>query len=327
MGVPSHYQQEIVHWNPKIPGRKTPDVQFECVRSPGDPAGEEFGLTITGFAEGEPSRLNAVEAGEQRGEWTVATGLRFDQLEPTPADMQRMAVEGVQFLAGHFGRGVLPANLRTSSLAAVGLLGVEAAPESFSRVSSMAPFPLMNEHLGKLPLIGSTAFMRRLEVALLLGFITPIQMAHHVFNPAVRSMAGNAKKELSDYGADRNTRLDYGFHPEHGGRVAEAAVKLMLTHDWFGVFGRSDVLVRRGLAAESLRSAAERLDIDPSIVDARLVSVPGPHAPISSREGLVQFNRMLDGPPQPEAAADPAPGRPVPGLVRRLGSLTKRLAA
>ncbi len=324
MGTPSDYRQEIVHWNPRLPGqRKRPDVQFECVTSPGDPTGGEFGLTITGFAEGEPSRLAAVAAAEERGEWMAVTGLRFDQLPPTPANMERMAEEGVQFLADHFGHGVLRARLRTNSLSAVALLGVEKARGLFSEVSSLAPFPLVNEHLGRLPFLGSSALTRRADVAVRLGLITPLQLAHRVFDGGVREMPGNAKRELIDYGDSRNFRLDYGFHPARGRRVADAAVSLMLSHNWFGVFGRQDALVRRGPAAASLRAAAVRAGLDPSIVDARIVTAPGPHAPLSSKEGLRQFHRLMDGLPQPETAVQPSTS----GLLRQLGTLTRRLAA
>lgn len=322
--MPSHYRQEIVHWNPKIPGRKTPDVQFECISSPGEPSGEEFSLTFTGFAEGQASRLQAVAAAEERGEWMVATGLRFDQLEPTPADMERMAVEGPRFLAGHFGHGILLARMRTSSLAAFALLSGVASPESYSQISSMAPFPLVNEHLGRLPFFGPSALARRLEVAARLGLITPVQLAHRVFEPGVWSMAGNAKRELNDYGDGRDTRLDFGFHPEQGQRVADAAVSLMFSHGWFGVVGSRDVLVRRGPVAASLRAAAERAGVDPAIVDARIVTAPGPHAPIGSPEGRRQFDILLGGLPQAEAAAEPARPGLVPGLVRQIGGVVSR---
>ncbi len=326
MGHPSAYKQETVHWHPNIPGVKSPDIQFECVTSAGEPTGE-FGLTLTGFAEGRPSRLNAVGAAEQRGEWMVATGLRFDQIEPTPANMERMAVEGPIFLAEYFGRGVLPARMRTSSLAAVSLLAAVESPDSFSQASSVAPFPLMNEHLGQLPFISPTSLTRRLEVALLLGVVTPIQLAHRVVGGGVFNMAVSARRELKDYGEERDARLDYGFHPERGQRVADAAVSLIQTHGWFGVFGRSDALVRRGRAAASLRAAAERAGIDPAIVDARIVTAPGPHAPISSPEGLAQFNCLLDGLLQSEVEVEPARPGLLPGLVRQVGALTRRLAA
>lgn len=293
MNAPAPYVRETVVWHPHVPGRIMPDVKFECVLAEGDRSGQDVVLLLTGFGEGEASGAQGVGAVAQRQKWAAATGLEFGQLSPEPADQERMATEGPQFLAEYFG-GDQPVDLVAYSLSGLAVRAVTKAPELFRSVRLLAPFPLVVEHIGKVPLVGSTEFTRRADVALRLGLMTPLQLARYAFNGDVKKVGTDALGELDSYGEERNQRVDHGFHPETGRQAADDTVALMVSHGLVAAVGHRDRVVPGRWVRNSLHRAADRAGIDRSLVDERLLTVRGPHAPICTREGLKQLTDLLD---------------------------------
>ncbi|HTH72060.1 MAG TPA: hypothetical protein VL737_01710 [Candidatus Pristimantibacillus sp.] len=292
MNAPAHYVRESVVWHPDVPGRIMPDVAFDCIMAGGDPNGDVT-LLLMGFGESEASGAYGVDELAKRGSWGVATTLPFGALSPEPADLERIAKEGPQFLAQYFGAG-RKVKVVTNSLGTLGALGVVEAPDDFSSVRMMDPFPLVAEHIGRLPLVGSTALTRRIAVGVRLGILTPLQLARYAFDGDVKRVGSTAWHEVKGYGGDRNKRLDHGFHPETGRRAADSAVALMATHGLVAACADGDLLVRSHKVRKALHDAADRKGVDRSVVDERLITVRGPHAPLCSREGLKQFTALLD---------------------------------
>jgi hypothetical protein len=310
MNWPPHYLQETVTWHPDVPGRIMPDVKFNCVTTGTEQAGQNVTLLLLGFGEGDASGANGVSALEQRGRWAAATDLPFGALSPEAADLERIAVEGPRFLAEYYGRG-RPVDVVTNSLSALAMFAVIEAPELFRSIRSLAPFPLVNEHLGRIPFMGSNALTRRAAVGYRLGVQTPLQLWRHVvFDGNVRGVGTKAIGELRRFGDGRNPMTDHAFAPGTGQRVADSAVRLMLSHEFVAAFGDSDRLVRHPEGRASLRRAAERNSMEPTLVDERVIVVKGPHAPLCSREGLGQLLDTIDyGPPARVADASRSAAR------------------
>jgi hypothetical protein len=295
MNLPARYVHETIMWHPNVPGRKVPDVTFDCVYNPDDPKGQDVAVLLVGYGEGEASGACGVDALDKRRTWGVATGLPFGALGPDPVDLERIMVEGPLFLAEFFGRG-RPVRLVTCSLSALAVHAVKEAPELFTSVRSLAPFPLVTEQLGRVPLLGSHALTRRAAVGLRLGVLTPMQLAHRALGKdgEVRRVGTRALATYRAFGPSRNAIVDHGFHPETGRRTADTTLGLLATHDVALAFGDRDQLVRPGRARQVLAQAARRAAADPRIWDGHILMVRGPHAPLCSPEGFRQLTDLLD---------------------------------
>jgi hypothetical protein len=304
MSERTSYAIDVVNWSVSDGGSLAKDVGLPTIT--GDRASavlegtsnEPVTVFILGLAEELPSAIDAVEYWETKLQRPAAAAwLAYNALPVSEANLERIAVEGPQRLAEHFGNG-RKVHLVTNSLGCLGVNAAAEAPEKFSSIVSIAPFAIANEYRGRLPFIGNPFPARGTAMAWGLGVQTLWQLRRYRNDPAARGVVDKALTDMRAFGLSYLVALDHALSKKIGHRTTDSFVKLARDpdhpHPELILAGEDDKVACPAYVARGLGEAAIRNGIDEKERDAFVRSVmrivPWGHVPWCIPEGIGQLS-------------------------------------